>query len=55
MYITEVDKDSSANLKTVSMETREILEELKREYKAPEAKEEVKKVADKFNAVRHFS
>lgn len=33
------------------METREILEELNRDYKAPEVKAEEKKVADKFNAV----
>ncbi|KAJ9584118.1 hypothetical protein L9F63_021527, partial [Diploptera punctata] len=50
----EVDKDPAANLKTVSLETREILEELKREYKAPEVKEEAKKIADKFNAA-HYS
>ncbi|PSN47120.1 Peptidyl-prolyl cis-trans isomerase-like 2 [Blattella germanica] len=52
--VEEVDKDPAANLKTVSMETREILEELKREYKPPEVKEEDKKVADKFNAA-HYS
>jgi hypothetical protein len=36
------------------METREILEELNRDYKAPATKEEEKKVADKFNAVSEF-
>ena len=36
------------------METREILEELNRDYKAPEIKEEERKVADKFNAVSEF-
>nr|CAD7399038.1 unnamed protein product [Timema cristinae] len=49
-----VDKDGSANLKTVSSETRDILEELNREYKAPEVKLEEKKVADKFNSA-HYS
>jgi hypothetical protein len=45
------EKDTAGNLKTVSVETREILEELNRDYKPPEIKEEEKKVADKFNAV----
>nr|CAD7452971.1 unnamed protein product [Timema tahoe] len=49
-----VDKDGSANLKTVSSETRDILEELNREYKEPEVKLEEKKVADKFNSA-HYS
>lgn len=48
------EKDTAGNLKTVSMETREILEELNRDYKAPEIKEEERKVADKFNAVSEF-
>ncbi|KAJ4439457.1 RING-type E3 ubiquitin-protein ligase ppil2, partial [Periplaneta americana] len=50
----EPEKDPAANLKSVSMETKEILEELNREYKAPEVKKEEKKVADKFNAA-HYS
>jgi len=48
------EKDTAGNLKSVSMETREILEELNRDYKAPEIKEEERKVADKFNAVSEF-
>jgi hypothetical protein len=48
------EKDTAGNLKSVSVETREILEELNRDYKAPEIKEEEKKVADKFNAVSEF-
>lgn len=36
------------------MEAREILEELNRDYKPPEIKEEEKKVADKFNAVSEY-
>lgn len=43
-----------ARLKTVSNEARDILDELNREYKAPEVKPEEKKVADKFNAA-HYS
>lgn len=43
-----------ARLKTVSNETRDILDELNREYKAPDVKPEEKKVADKFNAA-HYS
>ncbi|CAH0394272.1 unnamed protein product [Bemisia tabaci] len=43
-----------ARLKTVSKETRDILDELNREYKAPEKVEEDKQVADKFNAA-HYS
>lgn len=47
--------DPAAKLKTVSMETKEILAELKRDYKAPEAKEQNDKPrADKFNAA-HYS
>ncbi|CAH2074542.1 unnamed protein product, partial [Iphiclides podalirius] len=46
--------DPHARLKTVSAETKDILEELEREYKAPEAKENKKEVADKFNAA-HYS
>lgn len=37
-------KDPHARLKTVSAETREILQELEREYKAPEVKETKKEV-----------
>lgn len=47
-------KDPEARLKTVARETREILDELKKEYKAPEVKTVEKKVADKFNAA-HYS
>ncbi|XP_045491534.1 RING-type E3 ubiquitin-protein ligase PPIL2 [Colias croceus] len=47
-------KDPHARLKTVSSETKEILQELEKEYKAPEAKESKKEVADKFNAA-HYS
>lgn len=47
--------DPAAKLKTVSMETKEILAELERDYKAPSAKEEnAKPEADKFNAA-HYS
>lgn len=47
--------DPTAKLKTVSMETKEILAELKKNYKEPEAKEEISKPqADKFNAA-HYS
>lgn len=53
-HVIGSEKDSGGNLKSVSMETKEILEELNRDYKAPEMKEEEKKVADKFNAVREF-
>jgi hypothetical protein len=48
------EKDTAGNLKSVSTETREILEELNRDYKAPEIKDEGRKVADKFNAVSEF-
>lgn len=46
----------NAKLKTVSMETKEILEELEREYKPTKSneKEATSKKADKFNAVRIF-
>lgn len=37
-------KDPHARLKTVSNETKEILQELEKEYKAPEAKETKKEV-----------
>lgn len=37
-------KDPHARLKTVSAETKDILQELEREYKAPEAKEVKKEV-----------
>jgi hypothetical protein len=53
-HVIGSEKDIAGNLKSVSMETREILEELNRDYKAPEIKEEDKKVADKFNAVSEF-
>lgn len=47
----EAKSNPEARLKTVSKETRDILDELNREYKAPEVKQVEKKVADKFNAV----
>lgn len=47
-------KDPHARLKTVSAETKDILEELEKEYKAPEVKEVKNEVADKFNAA-HYS
>jgi peptidyl-prolyl cis-trans isomerase-like protein 2 len=50
-YVVGREKDTAGNLKSVSMETREILEELNRDYKTPDVKEEEKKIADKFNAV----
>lgn len=37
-------KDPHAKLKTVSAETKDILEELEKEYKAPEVKEVKKEV-----------
>ena len=37
-------KDPHARLKTVSAETKDILEELEKEYKAPEVKEVKKEV-----------
>lgn len=44
--------DPNAKLKTVSMETKEILAELDRDYKQTETKKEISKPkADKFNAV----
>ncbi|XP_043282893.1 RING-type E3 ubiquitin-protein ligase PPIL2 [Venturia canescens] len=47
--------DPNAKLKTVSTETKEILAELERDYKAPESKEaRPKEKADKFNAA-HYS
>lgn len=50
----EAEKESNTTLKTVSTEAKDILEELSREYKAPDTKQEEKKVADKFNAA-HYS
>ncbi|XP_063531302.1 RING-type E3 ubiquitin-protein ligase PPIL2 [Cydia strobilella] len=47
-------KDPHARLKSVSAETKDILNELERDYKAPEVKETKKDVADKFNAA-HYS
>ncbi|XP_063973640.1 RING-type E3 ubiquitin-protein ligase PPIL2 [Diachasmimorpha longicaudata] len=48
-------KNPNARLKTISMETRETLAELKRDYKPTEKKEEAAAiVADKFNAA-HYS
>lgn len=37
-------KDPHARLKTVSAETKDILQELEKEYKAPETKETKKEV-----------
>uniref|UniRef100_A0A1B6I137 RING-type E3 ubiquitin-protein ligase PPIL2 n=1 Tax=Homalodisca liturata TaxID=320908 RepID=A0A1B6I137_9HEMI len=50
----EAKGNPEARLKTVSKETRDILDELNREYKAPEVQASEKKVADKFNAA-HYS
>ncbi|XP_062561541.1 RING-type E3 ubiquitin-protein ligase PPIL2 [Armigeres subalbatus] len=47
-------KDPQGRLKTISMETREILTQLEKDYKAPEEKAVEHKVADKFNAA-HYS
>ncbi|XP_028028823.1 RING-type E3 ubiquitin-protein ligase PPIL2 [Bombyx mandarina] len=47
-------KDPHARLKTVSAETKDILQELEKDYKAPEKKEDQKESADKFNAA-HYS
>lgn len=47
-------KDPHARLKHVSAETKDILQELEKEYKAPEKQEVKKEVADKFNAA-HYS
>ncbi|XP_015517116.1 RING-type E3 ubiquitin-protein ligase PPIL2 [Neodiprion pinetum] len=53
--ITKERKDPNAKLKTVSSETREILEELNREFKPVEPKDtSTKDKADKFNAA-HYS
>ena len=47
-------KDPQGRLKTISMETKEILTQLEKDYKEPEVKVEEKKVADKFNSA-HYS
>lgn len=48
-------KNPNARLKTVSMETKEILAELERDYKPVEKKNVAPKAqADKFNAVSKF-
>lgn len=47
-------KDPKYRLKTINAETREVLDTLEREYKAPEKKVEEKKYADKFNSA-HYS
>lgn len=53
--VTKERLDPAAKLKTVSMETKEILSELKREYKAPVTEQKKSKSeADKFNAA-HYS
>jgi hypothetical protein len=43
--------DPAARLKSVNAETKIILEQLERDYKAPEEAVVVKKVADSVNAV----
>ncbi|XP_039292291.1 RING-type E3 ubiquitin-protein ligase PPIL2 [Nilaparvata lugens] len=52
--IVKSRNDPEGRLKSVSKETRATLDELKREYKAPEAKHDEKLMADKFNAA-HYS
>ena len=47
-------KDPQGRLKTISLETKEILEQLEKDYQAPEEIVEVKTHADKFNAA-HYS
>lgn len=47
-------KDPQGRLKTISMETREILTQLEKNYEAPEEKVEEKVYADKFNSA-HYS
>ncbi|GBP26172.1 Peptidyl-prolyl cis-trans isomerase-like 2 [Eumeta japonica] len=47
-------KDPHGRLKSVNAETKGILQELERDYKAPEFKETPNEVADKFNAA-HYS
>ncbi|KAL5017067.1 hypothetical protein ScPMuIL_006656 [Solemya velum] len=50
----EAKKDPKHNLKYVNAETRDVLDALDREYKPAVKKEDVKQVADKFNAA-HYS
>lgn len=56
LEIVKERNNPNAKLKTVSMETKEILSELERDYKPTEKSKAVEKTkADKFNAVRLFS
>lgn len=64
LYINDIFSETvrernnpNAKLKTVSMETKEILIELERDYKPTKSneKDETSKKADKFNAVRIFT
>ena len=43
--------DPAARLKSINAETKVVLEQLERDYKAPEEKVVVKKFADSINAV----
>lgn len=45
-------KDPHARLKTVSAETKDILQELEKDYKAPEKKEDQKEVGMDFNTIQ---
>lgn len=57
MFIEEIAdrSDPNARLKSINVETKGILDELNREYKAPEKDDnQVKEKADKFNAA-HYS
>ncbi|KAK3085164.1 hypothetical protein FSP39_025276 [Pinctada imbricata] len=47
-------KDPRYHIKSLNAETRDALDELDREYKAPEKKEEEKRIADRLNAA-HYS
>lgn len=46
--------DPAARLKSVNAETKVILEQLEKDYKAPEEKVSVKAKADSINAVRSY-
>lgn len=57
MFVEEIAdrSDPNARLKSINVETKGILDELNREYKAPEKDDnQVKEKADKFNAA-HYS
>lgn len=53
LYCIFVDEEQVAggNLKTISKEARDILQQLDKDYKPKEVQKEDKKLADKFNAV----